>query len=103
MLLTAKYDSTTVKYKKVHSEEQIPSIVHPEKKHTYVSDKIVGYTPLMHHYTFGRIGDDVCGGIYIRAGAEIPEHITLEVAKQEITVKLDGLTLELVIPKPKNP
>ena len=49
------------------------------------SGKVIGIEPTNHHFTFGRRGDIVSGGFYIKQGTEIPDTIVtdLTAAKKE--------------------
>lgn len=37
-----------------------------------------------HHFVFGKVGDEVCGGVYIRRGIPLPETITIKLPKPEV-------------------
>jgi hypothetical protein len=56
---------------------------------------IVGYEPTTHHYIFGKTGDDISGGFYIKAGTEIPS--LLEVEAEQKTIEMVVTLSEVAI------
>jgi len=42
--------------------------------------ELIGFEPATHHYTFGKVGEQVSGGLYFLAGYPIPETVELEIS-----------------------
>ncbi|MFA5340160.1 MAG: hypothetical protein WC332_00140 [Clostridia bacterium] len=60
--------------------------------------EVIGYEPTTHHYVFGKVGDDISGGFYIKAGTEIPKLLEVEaeqkIVEMKITLSEIAITIE---------
>jgi hypothetical protein len=61
--------------------------------------RILGFEPTTYHYTFGTIGDDICGGFYVKVGAEVPEVLECETEEQTLMVTIPKREFKLDVKK----
>ena len=95
MKIKAKYRGTITKAVRANALIEVPCANprNPKLVHQYSKDEIIGVSPTYHHYTFGKVGDDISGGFYIKTGTEVPDFI--ELCATEITVTLPDVTMTL--------
>jgi hypothetical protein len=48
--------------------------------------KFVAYEATTDHYVFGKVGDEITGGFYVKTGTEAPEFLEIEI-KRRLTNK----------------
>ena len=97
MKIKAVYQGTATKAIRATKDIRIQCAKDPRVVHSYTKEEIIGAEPTNHHYTFGKPGDIVSGGFYVRVGAEVPEF--LELHTEKCVVNLNDLGLILEIPK----
>ena len=55
---------------------------------------VTGYEPKTHHFTFGKIGDYLGGGFYLKAEEVLPAgHFKLTTEAQKVTIELPALEI----------
>jgi hypothetical protein len=77
MIIEAKYDQTITKA--IRNSE----------------GDVIAHSPTTHHYTFGKTGDDICGGFYVKSKNDLPEIITLRTDKTTVTAIIPPLELKI--------
>lgn len=95
--LIARYRGTVTKAVRATKEIDVPCADYhnPKVVHHYTKDEVIGVEPTYHHFTFGKRGDDIQGGIYVKVGKELPEFLELHVPAMTVDLKDLGLLLEL--------
>jgi len=94
--IKARYQGTAAKPIRAKKEMLIPCARDKNIIHKYTKDEVIGVEPTNHHYVFGRPGDRISGGFYIRVGTETPDFIELHA--EGGMVKLEDLSLILELP-----
>lgn len=93
--ITAKYQGTTCKYTRAEKNKQVRCEGNPKIIHQYQENDIIGVSPQYHHYTFGEMGGEISGGLYIKVGEEIPDFIELHAPLINVNLKLDAMSLKI--------
>lgn len=56
--------------------------------------KVIGYEPKTHHFTFGKIGDYLSGGFYLKADTVLPfGYFILTKDAQKVIIELPALEI----------
>lgn len=67
-----------------------------------IHGEITGYEPLTHHFTFGKTGDTIAGGFYIKVGEEMPKAIRIQTVEQSVKVILPAIDLHIKLREKDN-